>query len=266
MLSKTPRVSYGADDIIFEEGQTGDTAYVLVQGGIKLIKKGQAAGRSFVAESVSEMGTAFGLMPLIDKGPRMMSAVATRPDTICEVITADDLQMRIEQSSLFVKNLMRVLTHRLRATTDRLSKDMVSNLAPEDMLSDAVNDGDEAHMELMTFGPGDILFSEGKQSQRAYILKSGSVELSLPGMLGRASAELIETSGMLFGFTPFIDGEPHTATARATKKTTCLTIQRDQFTNCLEQTDPVVNQTINQLVKHLHKMSTQLAAGGVMNL
>ncbi|MEG3619714.1 Crp/Fnr family transcriptional regulator [Magnetovibrio sp. PR-2] len=112
MSQDAPRVSFGLDETLFEEGQTGDTAYVMVHGGVDLVKRGQAAGRSFVAENVTKPGTAFGLIPLIDNGPRMMSAVATNPDTICELITAEDLENRINASPAFVRNLMRILTFR----------------------------------------------------------------------------------------------------------------------------------------------------------
>lgn len=260
MTATTPQVQFAENEPIFEEGQSGDTAFVLVTGCVHLVKKGKQTGRTFVAENITQPGTAFGLMPLIDNGPRMMSAIAAAPGTLCEIVTAETLKQRIQASSPFVQNLIRVLTYRLRATTERMSKGMVSTFTLED---DAHKPEETfAHMDLKTFAPGEVLFREGEKTDYAYILESGCVELTMPSAMGRASAELINKQGMLFGFTTLIDGKLHSKTAVATSKTVCTIIDENQFATCMADCNPVVRQTILLLVTRLYNISAQLAGRG----
>ena len=65
--------SYIAGEIIFEEGDEGLGMYIVVEGGVKMYRKG-AEGKQELA-SLSP-GTYFGEMALLEGAPRAASAVA----------------------------------------------------------------------------------------------------------------------------------------------------------------------------------------------
>ncbi len=91
---------------------------------------------------------------------------------------------------------------------------------------------------------GDIVFLEGKPGDCAYLIESGSVEISVKRdgktvILGRRS------SGEVVGEMAIIDSEPRSATAIACETSELLIISRDQFQSRMQKADPVLQMALN---------------------
>lgn len=98
---------FRAGEVIFAEGNAGDSMYVLLEGEVSL----SVRGNEFWQLSAGEL---FGEMALIDAQPRSASATAR---TDCRVVPIDErrFQFLIQQTPYFALHVMRVLVGRLRA-------------------------------------------------------------------------------------------------------------------------------------------------------
>lgn len=102
--------------VIVDEGQAGTALFVLMQGEVSVVRKGQ-----FIA--TLKGGDHFGELSLIDRSPRSATVTATEP---CECLVMGQQQFYDivrEYNALSVKllwSMTRVLAERLRQTTDDL--------------------------------------------------------------------------------------------------------------------------------------------------
>ncbi len=119
---------YNKGDIVFEEGESGDSIFVIVSGEIEVLKKAPT-GEGFISISsitgedsiLSQYeGEFFGEMALLDFESR---SATIRAKTNLEVLIfhkedlfdvfSQDFQMQL----IFITNLSRALSRRLRQTT-----------------------------------------------------------------------------------------------------------------------------------------------------
>ncbi|HYF48969.1 MAG TPA: cyclic nucleotide-binding domain-containing protein [Planctomycetota bacterium] len=102
-------VTYHAGDVIFSEGEAGNTMYVVKGGTVELRVDGK------VVEKLEE-GHIFGEMSLVDNDPRSATAIAASD---CQVVPLDSakFQYMIRQSPYFAIEVMQVITARLRRMT-----------------------------------------------------------------------------------------------------------------------------------------------------
>jgi len=110
LLRREPDVrSFSERDVIFEEGQAGDSMFAVLEGEVELCK-GERVLETVVA------GGVFGEMALIDHEPRSASAIAK---TACSVIAVGEKRftMLVQQTPYFALQIMQVLAQRLRRNT-----------------------------------------------------------------------------------------------------------------------------------------------------
>lgn len=103
---------YQRDDLIFDDGDTGDHMYVIIEGRIEII----------VADKVmltAEQGDIFGEMALIENHPRSAQAIAR---SSCKLIAVDRKRFAelVQQNPKFSIYVMRILAERLRKMNDLL--------------------------------------------------------------------------------------------------------------------------------------------------
>ena len=114
-------------------------------------------------------------------------------------------------------------------------------------------------METVTFNAGDTIIAEGTEGNTAFLIISGSVEISIQR---GANTKILATlnAGEVFGEMCLIEPGPRSATVRATADTLCLATSYDEFIASL-QDDPgqVVNFT-KTLVRRLRLMNERVAS------
>jgi CRP/FNR family cyclic AMP-dependent transcriptional regulator len=99
-------ISVEAGQAVFQEGDTGDTMYVVVEGEVAITSKGH--------EVVNVgPGGIFGEMALIDDAPRSANAVAK---TACKLAPVNQKRFHflVSQTPFFALNVMRIMSERLR--------------------------------------------------------------------------------------------------------------------------------------------------------
>lgn len=98
-----------AGEVIFAEGQPGDTMFAVLDGEVAIQKNGKTL------ETVVPGGV-FGEMALIDDQPRSASAVAATDARIVAVGRKRFLYM-VQQTPYFSLEIMHILADRLRRNT-----------------------------------------------------------------------------------------------------------------------------------------------------
>lgn len=106
--------TFAAGATIFEQGETADYMYVVVDGAVD-IRLGNV-----VLETV-EAGGLLGEMALIEQLPRSASAVAAR-DTKLSAVDRKRFLFLVQNHPFFALQVMEVLAHRLRRMDDTLTK------------------------------------------------------------------------------------------------------------------------------------------------
>jgi len=107
LLRREPDVrTYQPGEVIFNEGDTGDSMYAVVEGRVAIKLRGESV------EHVGEGGV-FGEMGLIDHQPRSASAVAETASRVA-VISEKRFLRLVEQVPMFALQMMRIITDRVR--------------------------------------------------------------------------------------------------------------------------------------------------------
>ena len=97
---------FAPGEVIFAEGDKGDTMYVIRSGEVDILINGK------LMESLSA-GDIFGEMALIDGSPRVATA---RAKTACELapLTEKTFLFLVDEAPYFAITVMRTLANRLR--------------------------------------------------------------------------------------------------------------------------------------------------------
>ena len=95
-------------DTVFRQGDAGDAFYMVVQGGVRIVR-----GSTELALLGPREG--FGEMAILDQETRSATAIAAGPTTLLR-IDRDPFDRLIEQNPSVARGIYRMLTQRLRST------------------------------------------------------------------------------------------------------------------------------------------------------
>ncbi|MDA0261004.1 MAG: cyclic nucleotide-binding domain-containing protein [Proteobacteria bacterium] len=112
------RQHYHKGDRIFRTGDCATSAFLIQAGSVDIVV-GQGSNETVVG--TLGPGEIFGEMALLDDAPRSAAAMA-RESTTCVLITRTDFQKRVDKSDPFIRALLKLLTKRLRTTTNAQNK------------------------------------------------------------------------------------------------------------------------------------------------
>jgi CRP-like cAMP-binding protein len=201
-------------ELIFSEGDPGDSLYIIEIGEVKLATE-TAAGESTVAWL--ETGDFFGEMALLTGKTRSVKAQAMTDTNLWVLYKNDYDVLMVDHPSVSVA-LGKVLSERLtagfqetrpRATPARMREIPVLAELTGSELADVTQ-----RLQPLEPQAGDILFSQGETGETMYFVESGQVELRGRSAEGRASLVLLG-AGETVGETALLTGKPRAATARA---------------------------------------------------
>jgi CRP-like cAMP-binding protein len=108
------RKVFGKGEKIFREGDPGNRAYIVQRGSVDIVK--EIAGDNVVVGSVGPGGI-FGEMALIDKEPRMASAIVA-DYCVCIIINAAMFQKKLKSLDPFLGGILRILVENIRSIQD----------------------------------------------------------------------------------------------------------------------------------------------------
>jgi CRP-like cAMP-binding protein/tetratricopeptide (TPR) repeat protein len=125
-LKKVVR-KYKDGDIVFQEGEASDTAFVITKGEVSLLKSG---AKSPLELARIQPGDMFGEMGILDQGLRSATAKAIGATTL-EVIERKDFLAAVQADPDLALSVMKKLVQRLRETDDALVRMMPGSLPLE---------------------------------------------------------------------------------------------------------------------------------------
>lgn len=108
----TMEVRLTAGEVLFEEGTTGDRAYVIQSGELEIIKN---SSEGEVLLAVRESGEVIGEMALLESTPRM-ATVRARTDSLLYAITKDQLEELLVTSPTAANAMFHTVISRWRNT------------------------------------------------------------------------------------------------------------------------------------------------------
>ena len=112
--------NYKKNDLIFNEGTYGDSAYMIDFGKVGIISEANLKDKRKLLATL-EKDDIFGEMGLIDNKVRTATAIALE-ETQVSVISKKTFDYLLKHDPLALRPLLKVLSHRLRNTTNLLQE------------------------------------------------------------------------------------------------------------------------------------------------
>jgi len=106
---------------------------------------------------------------------------------------------------------------------------------------------------------GDVLFREGDQGNRLYVIGEGKIKLGLTSVDGRENLLAILGPGEMFGELSLFDPGPRTATATAVAETQLIELGHDDLNTFLAGRPAVATSMLAALARRLRRTNDSLA-------
>lgn len=116
--------SFGANQVVFREGEEGQCLFLVAEGAVRIAKEGRGGKQETLV--IKEPGSFFGEMALLDGHNRSASATAEKP-TVLGRVDRDGLDRFLEHSPGAARHFMRVLMKQLRTANSKFIRDLIDN-------------------------------------------------------------------------------------------------------------------------------------------
>jgi CRP/FNR family cyclic AMP-dependent transcriptional regulator len=117
LLSATTRVTVGADQLYFDEGDAADSLYVFIAGEAVVEKR---SGETWQILSTMKPGQTFGEMAIVDQLPRS-ARVRSVTNTLALNLKGVRLESSPEVAMVIYRNIAAMQTMRLRAANEAMT-------------------------------------------------------------------------------------------------------------------------------------------------
>jgi len=112
LSSIATEVRLGAGEVLFHDGESGDSLYLVTSGQVRIMKSGAEI-------AVLSKGACFGEMAVLDQAPRSADAVVLDEAVLLRIESEEFYEVLAENPALS-KGLIRLLTRRLRDANARI--------------------------------------------------------------------------------------------------------------------------------------------------
>jgi CRP/FNR family cyclic AMP-dependent transcriptional regulator len=113
------RRRFRRDEVIFHEGDPGDSLHVVVEGRVKITRESAEGEEAIVV--ILAAGDTFGELVLLDGAPRSATATAMEPSETMTMSRATFVDL-VEGGSPFRTQLLTGIARRIRRLTDQLAE------------------------------------------------------------------------------------------------------------------------------------------------
>ncbi|KAL7512474.1 hypothetical protein ACHAXN_009446 [Cyclotella atomus] len=248
-------VVYGKGEKVIEQGENGNTFYVVERGELSVEVAG-GDGMSMVVGYLTR-GTAFGELALIYQSPR---AATIRAMTDCKL-------WRVERA--WYRGLLGQHRKRLHEEKVRFLQDVnVRNKRLKDYFQRDQLDNIAQLMKLENYHEGQVIIREGEEGDTFYMIQNGVVSIYKKAV----GEKPIGTIGKqkYFGEKALLSDDVRAATCKAASPLTCYVLSRNDFNRVMgslkdvfDQNAPERNTEISKTIARKNKVRYQL---GDLNL
>lgn len=116
--------SYDAGDLIFREGDSGHSLFIVLSGSVQIYRALEDDTRAELAELGA--GSFFGEMSLLDGEPRSACVAATEPTRVF-VLEREDVLALLGRAPRMLGNVLSVLSGKVRSSNDGLLEAMITH-------------------------------------------------------------------------------------------------------------------------------------------
>lgn len=146
------RRRFRRNEVIFHEGDPGDSLHVVVEGRIKITRESADGAEAIVV--ILTPGESFGELVMLDGAPRSATATAMEPTETMTMSRSTFVEL-VEGGSPFRARLLAGIAQRIRRLTDQLAEvhflDLAGRLALQlTRLAEASSPGATRDIELAT--------------------------------------------------------------------------------------------------------------------
>lgn len=113
-------------------------------------------------------------------------------------------------------------------------------------------------LDRKVLASGTIIFREGEEGDRAYLVQEGTVEILRTRPDGTTIVLGEVGRGGIFGEMALVDNKPRMAMARARTAVTLTVVTRDKFKEKLDAADPFVRALLKIFVNNIRQISDKL--------
>jgi CRP-like cAMP-binding protein len=237
-------------ELILTEGEPGRSFFVIVEGRVRVFKNVEG-GPGFELAQLGE-GAFFGEMALLSGTPRAASVAAVEETELLE-ITDTALRELVEAYPGVVRSLKDFYRQRLLNNVMTISP-LFKDFDPSERRSIA------ERFKMRQVGAGDVLITEGKNSDGLYVVLHGQVRVEKVVEDGQEVPLALLKEGDLFGEISLLTRKPAIATVSATGNTILLKLPRENFQELI-LTHPQILELVSQL-SEVRKSATAAVLSG----
>ena len=114
-------------EVVFREGDQGDTCYVVEHGAVRITRGSGAGGRSITLAEMRD-GDMFGELAIFDAETRSATAEVIEPTTAVALLAADVRRLLTSHPDTAVK-MLAALARRLRAANEQIARQSFQTVA-----------------------------------------------------------------------------------------------------------------------------------------
>ena len=240
-------------DVVFRQGEMGDTMYILHEGTLAVVREKDGTG-TVVARLTR--GDVVGEMALVDEGPRSATVKAMERSTLVPV-TRDFLLKHSSRDTKFILTLIGSLSTRLEKVDEILMWHLAESDSPAQPLDHLEDEPRSAAFlkslstvvnttKAVQLSQGEVIFQKGDPGDTMYIVLDGKVKIFREED-GKRFVQAQIGRGNFFGEMAIVSGQARVASAAAAVPSVLLPVGKKAFLEKI-RTDPAVALHIIQIL------------------
>lgn len=236
-------VHYAPQEKIVTENDLVDSIYIIVSGEAE-VTRGALHQKKIVQVPVAALRAGEGI-GLNDTG--FYSTTGKRTATVTAV--TEMLLLRLDLKDLYgflKKNNLELSMY--AASLQMLRMRFIKQSLPFSRLSHERLQWLADRVEEMTIPAGTILFSQGEQGDKCYLIRSGKVEIVTKDENGNERSLALLKPPVLFGEATLITHTPRNATARVVEDADLLVLRHEHLSELIESEGNVANMFMALMV------------------
>ncbi len=234
---------------IIEEGQTGDSFFILAEGDVEVSRKN---GDKVTKLARLHPGAVFGEMALISKAPRTATVTALED---CDLLELKRAALEHQAQKLAnVTEALKSFTHE-RFLTNLLATSAVFKPFPRPMRLEILK-----RFQDFPVDPGDELIGEGEQGQGLFLILKGTIDVTKKGPNGELVRLAQLKEGDVFGEISLLQDTPTTATCTASTRGDCLFLPKRDFAALIARHPEMKGELAKITTERIQKTKQMMAA------
>jgi ATP-binding cassette subfamily B protein len=239
LLKKFDLVSVGLGETFITEGESGDCAYLVYSGKVRVFKQGPA-GKPVTLGTLGP-GELVGEVAILKNVVRTASCRASE-DTALFRITRDDFETLVHHNPGLLPYFEKIIEQNTLLRFLRLAT-FLGALPAKQVI--ALLD----QLEEVSYKAGETIIREGELGDRLFILRSGEVKVTVQ----RGGQEVVLkhlAEGAYFGERALILNQPRSANVIAVTDTSCFSLSRENFDKLMSSAPQLREQLIRGIEQY----------------